>query len=141
MKLNNKLQYGILLALYLSRSGRADLEDVANGLHVKKYFLQIIANKLTKAKILNYKKNEGYELVADTKFIELFNTLDRVEFLKNHEFVSHPSVERRALSLYSIKIGMSLNPLLNKTIKEVMQAQIAAEVHVLNNVNKEGVTN
>lgn len=137
------MKYAILISLYLSRSGRADLLDICENLSLELKLLKTVANKLTKGKILDFIAGEGYELAQDTKFSDLFECVEPVQFLKKQDYYSHAnsSVEQRALALYSVNLGMSIVPLLNRKIRNVMQELIANEVAVLDKFNISGLEN
>lgn len=68
MRFNKKFQYGLLLSLYLLRSGRTSLSNVSHNLNIPLNFLEQVANKLRKAEIIVSHKGPGggYSINSDT---------------------------------------------------------------------------
>ena len=128
MCLNKCTQNGILLALYLQRSGRAQLLEISKELGISEDFLYQVAHKMKKHGLLvSYRgRNGGYELSGNLKIKDIFNALN--PYLKNKRTVIGPQSEIRALAKYVRSLRSGLTPLLNKTIKQVNQELINEEV-------------
>ena len=143
MRLTKRTQLGILLCLYLCRSGRARLKDVAANLDVSESFLAQVANKLVKEGTLASTKgpNGGYELKPDVTVLEVMYGLQGSNFLTGAELNSYKTgtPEKRALAKYSINLIGELNTALHKTITSIMKESISSEVKVLNTLDEKSM--
>lgn len=103
--MNKKVQNGLLLCIYLTRAGKANLPIISENLNIKLPSLQQIANKLTKAGVLKSTKGRdgGYELTGDPLVGDVFLALDPVVVLSTKELMEYNKgeVEHRVL----VKMG------------------------------------
>ncbi len=143
MKLNKKVQYGLLLCLYLSRSGRSKIEIVALNLNLSRSFLDQVANKLKNRGVIKSFKGPGggFELIEDAKMLWIFQALDSVRFLTDKEIKEYitGTPEKRALSHFTSTLSAALNPLLNRRVVNVMKEVVANEMGSLNTLNIKGL--
>lgn len=139
MKLNKSMQYGLLLALYLSRSGLASLTDIAENLKLSKSFLEQIANKLKKYNVVQSTRgiHGGYELVGEPTVKELFDALGITQTIPTKDLDSYKTghQEHRALAQYSLDISSALNSLFKRKIRNISLQSVANEVAMLNKIN------
>lgn len=123
MKISKQMQYGLLLMLYLCRSGRTTIDSACEGLKVPKSFLVQIANNLRKAGVIKSTKgpNGGYELVGSPTVRDVFNALEPIELLSSKEVASYimGEVEHRALAHYIQNMTLAMHPILNRKIRDV----------------------
>ncbi len=66
MKVGRKTQYGLLIVLYLGRTGRATVEVMAQSLSLSQNFLEQVARNLRQAGIIQAIRGPGggYELIG-----------------------------------------------------------------------------
>ncbi len=126
MKLNKKLQLGLLFTLYLTRSGRTTLASAAEGLKVSQSFLEQVARKLRLANVVKAYKGPagGYELLGEPLVIDVFNALSPVCLLGNCNNLGH---EHRALKQFATNLKSSMMPLLNRKVKNVGAELVASD--------------
>lgn len=136
MKLNKKLQLGLLFVLYLSRSGRTTLESAAEGLGVSRSFLEQVARTL---RVFGHVKafmgpTGGYELVGDPTVGQIFAALAPVCLIspKDMNINRVGGQERRSLNHLAVNLTAALNPLLNRKVKAYGQELAVAEITHLN---------
>lgn len=143
MKLNQKIQYGLLFGLYLSRAGRANVEDIAEQLGLSKAMLEQVAAKLRRDNVVKSIRGPGggYELIGDPSAKDFFDALEPVRLLKNKNNYLKTQ-EHRALARFSktIEIGV-LTDLCSFSIREVMQNLIDLEVAKMSTLDAKGVVN
>ncbi len=136
MKLNKQVQYGLLLALYLYRSGKTTVANASEGLKVSNSFLVQIANKLKKAGVIISSKGPtgGYSLVEDTTVRDVINALQPLQLLTKKEIFTYATgeLEHRALAYYIENVSKYINSLLNKKIKDVEKEVNSMELAYLN---------
>lgn len=139
MKLNRKAQYGILLTLYLSRSGRASLTDIVETLKVSRPFLEQISNILKDKGLIKSTRGRhgGYELAGDISVKEVLDVLSPAVILDQDEFTgySRGATEHRALAQYALDINSALHNILRRKIRNIGLQSIANEVAAMNKVN------
>jgi hypothetical protein len=142
MGLNYYTRIGILLCLYLSRSGRANLSDVAESLRIDLNNLYLIADTLLEHKVINFVFDKGYELNENITFFNVLYAIEGTKFMQKHEYFKHsdPSMEHRALAVYDVNLGLALAPVLNRTIKNAMLELIANEVKLLDRNGSSGTS-
>lgn len=123
MRISKQMQYGLLLAIYLCRSGRTTIENASEGLKVPKNFLVQIANNLRKAGVIKSTRgpNGGYELVDSPTVKDIFNALEPIELLSSKEVAQYimGEVEHRALAHYVQNMTQLIHPILNRKIRDV----------------------
>lgn len=145
MKLTKKVQYGILLALYITRSGRVTIEGAAEGLGLPAPFLFQIARRLNKHGVIKSFRGPkgGYELIGDPSVNDVFNALSSVALLTKNEMLSykvgHP--EHRAFAQYVTSLGMGLYPLLTRKVRSVMQELVVNEIAHLDRIAADSAIN
>lgn len=140
MKFNQKLQYGILLGLYLTRAGRATVGVIAEELNLSKSLLEQVAAKLSSEGIVKSVKGPGggYELGNNVTLCDLVDALQPFVIYQAHE----QSVEGRTLQRMMVEVQKQLiRSLLSVHLREYMQEVVTEEVELLNTLDKEGVLN
>ncbi len=129
MVLNKKTQYAILLSLYLSRSGKAQLKGIAKELSLSISFLHQIARRLVVAGILKSYKGPGggFALVEDVKIKTIFKSLNDTTKIDTNTCAPF-TFEGRVLWNYLHSLKSSHNFAFNKTISQLNQELIDLEV-------------
>jgi predicted transcriptional regulator len=145
MRLNKKLQYAILLCLYLTRSGKSKIETIALNLNISKQFLDRIANTLKNYGVLQSFKGPGggFELTKNARMFYIFRAMGEVGFLNAKDSAKYVSggPEERAFSYWITNLGLSLNPLLNRKVESVMKEIVSSEMARLGQTNLRGWEN
>lgn len=121
MKLNKKLQLGLLFTLYLARSGKTTIEFAASGLGVSEMFLAQVAQSLRKGGVVASTKGPagGYELKGEPLVSDVFKALSPVSLL-NTSRSAGSSHEYRALYAFANNLTASMAPLMNRKIKNLV---------------------
>lgn len=136
MKLNKRLQYGLLLALYLCRSGRATIEGASEGLGLSTSFLTQVARSLRIAGVIKSVRGAhgGYELKGEPTVLDVFNALSPVQLLNKAESAAYSKghSEHRALYNYVINLGHAWGPLLRRKVRNVGMELVVNELARLN---------
>jgi hypothetical protein len=145
LHLNNKVQYGLLFCLYLSRAGRGTIEDAAANLGLSKTFLTQVAHKLKVAGVLVSFRGPGggYELKEEARMVEIFTALSPFVLLNSKElkrYVSGPP-EHRALADFTTNVVASSYVVLRRKVKDVMNVLVANEVKHFGLININGLEN
>jgi Rrf2 family iron-sulfur cluster assembly transcriptional regulator len=137
MRLNRKLQYGLLFVIYLHRSGRATIDAVSQNMKVPKDFLEQIARQLRLNGIIKSIRGPagGYELdKADVTVANVFTALNGASHLTPQEMSGYRRgpFEHRALFRTVQDITFSLSPVFNRKIKDIVREVVAAELYLVN---------
>lgn len=123
MRLNKQVQYGLLLVLYLARSGRSSVENISTGLGVSYSFSEKIARLLRLAGVLKSVRgpNGGYELIGEPKVSDVFNAVSPVKLLSTDELkvYNKGQSEHRSLSLFAQRLTTSMQPYLSRSVRDV----------------------
>ncbi len=131
MRINRKLQYGLLFSVYLSRSGRSTIDIVSKNIDVPKSFLEQIARELRIAGVLKSIRgpNGGYELIGEPLVSDVFAALNEITLLSPQEISSYQrgEMEHRALAAMVKDMAFSLYPVLGRKIKDVVKELINME--------------
>ncbi len=127
MKLNQKLQLGILFVLYLCRAGKANIESAAEGLEVSKSFLEQVARQLRLTGIVRSSRGPGggYELVGEPTVGQMFKALSPVKLLDTALLTSH---EKRSLCHLASSLTAAMNPIMNRKIRSVGMDLVAMDL-------------
>jgi Rrf2 family iron-sulfur cluster assembly transcriptional regulator len=145
MRINQATQYGILLALYLTRSGRISLDQIAEGLQLSQSFLEQVARKLRIAGVIKSVRGPhgGYEIVGEPTIRDVFNALSPVQLVGTLDQFNYSkgSSEQRALLLFSNNLGLALSPLLSRKVKHVMQELTANELARMDRISADSSIN
>lgn len=138
MRLNKKMQYGFLFALYLSRAGRGKVADAAANMNISKHFLEQVARKLRLSGVIKSVRGPGggYELVGDPTAFEVLNALSPVALLKSVEFTRYKTgaSEERAFAQYAFNLAQALHPVMRRKIRNIGAELVANELATLNRV-------
>lgn len=143
MKINKKTQYGLMFTLYLARAGRATIDDAAHNMSLSKSFLEQVARRLRISGVISSVRGPGggYELKADARMMDVFNSLSPVTILNKADYIqlSKGMPEARALAHYSQTITLGVYPVLNRKIRSVMSELVANEMVHLNRLDVNGL--
>ncbi len=143
MQINKRLQYGLLLSLYLSRAGRAKLEDIAINLKLSRSFLEQVAKKLRISGVLFSFKGPGggYELKEDARMVDIFSALSPFHMLTKKESWAYAAgePEMRALENYAKNLESTAYVVLRRKVKDVMNVLVANEVKHFGTLNINGL--
>lgn len=135
MRLNKKLQYGFLLALYLNRSGRATIENAAINLRLSRSFLEQVARTLRIKGILASSRGSsgGYTLIGDPTVQTIFQALSPVSLLSEAELTNYSrgDTEHRAFAFFISNMNYDLAPSLRATIGQVNSINVINELDLL----------
>jgi len=135
MRLNKKLQYGLLFALYLSRSGRATLDIISQNLDVSQSFLEQIARKLRIMGVVKSIRGPsgGYELIDGMTVGMVINALQTPVIMSSKEasVYARGELEHRALARMANDMAFSLTPVFRMKIKDVVGELVRAENYVM----------
>lgn len=146
MKINKDVQYALLFALYLSRSGRVSVRDAAASLGIPGQFMSSIANKLRRAQVISSVRGPGggYELRGDPTVLDVWNAVDPLFMLKSGDstrYATSPDQEHRALLSFVVNLRSAVLPLLRRKIKSVSSELVANELAHMERISIEGVLN
>lgn len=135
MRINRKLQYGLLFAVYLSRSGRSTIDIVSKNIDVPKAFLEQIARDMRVAGILKSVRGPhgGYELLGEPTVGNIFEALGELTLLSQQELSIYRrgELEHRALASMVSDMSFSLHNIFKRSIKDVVIETVAAEKYLL----------
>lgn len=136
MKFDRESILGILICLYLTRSGRTNMKNIADNLSYSQDFLQKIAAKLRKKKIVASKKGPkgGYELVGNPTILSIVQAVKGYHFvtLRQRTELSFGEFEQRAINaLFS-----HLTSTVQITIFELRDLQALFEKSLLNEASE-----
>lgn len=145
MKITQNVQYGILLALYLSRSGRSNLKFISEGMKLSKPFLEQVARKLRLSGVIRSIRGPGggYELVGDPIVRDIFNSLSPVKLISNKESSKFliGSIDERSLLHFANNLQSSMNPLLNRKIRTLWLELVANDDAHMNRIAADSAIN
>lgn len=121
MRLNKKLQLGLLLTFYLCRYGRTTVEKAATSLGVSETFLALVAHSLRKAKVISSVKgpNGGYEMNGEPLVEDVFKALNPVKLVSSAE-LKKSNYEYRTLSNLAGSLTQAMNPVMSRKIKNLV---------------------
>jgi len=143
MRLNKKSQSAILFCLYLSRSGRTSVASASEGLSLSRAALYGIAAMLKKAGLVTSVRgrNGGYELVPNATILNALNATTPPSVLAQRDAVrlAKGSPEARALVFYAKNLVWQMGPMLQLSIRDVMQDLVDTEVKHLNRLDINGL--
>lgn len=135
MKLTKQQQNGLLLVLYLSRSGRCNLAEVGKELSLSIHFLEQIACKLRRAGVLKSTKGPGggYSVSDDPSVGQVLYALGSrnvgaVGFSK--------SPERRALGHLFGAFTSAINPVFKRKVRSLNMELAANETAAFDSVQE-----
>lgn len=121
MRVNRKLQLGLILVLYLARTGRKTGEKAAKELNVSRYFLESVARLLRLKGIVSATKGPkgGYDLVGSPTVGDIFNALSPVQMLTAQERALNVDNgnERRTLNRLAVNLTYALTPAMNQKVR------------------------
>lgn len=139
MRINKKAQTGILLTLYLSRSGRASLSGIAENLNISKPFLEQVANILKQKGLLKSTRgvHGGYELAGDVSVKEVLDVLSPASIMSQEDFTVYSlgATEHRALAQFALDVNSALYNVLRRKVRSIGLQSVANEVAVMNKIN------
>lgn len=134
MRINKTMQYALLLVLYLCRSGRARLSDIAYSLGLSPLYLKKVAAALTRAAIIKGKSGHGggYELAGDPKVRDVFHAVAPPVLTgrESHKY-AHGQPEHRALGLYATALKSTLEPLMRRHVHSLNKDLVESEMKLL----------
>lgn len=137
MRINRRLQYGLLLVFYLSRSGRSTTEIASQNLSVSKYFLEQVARDLRIAGVIKSIRGPygGYELVGEPEVSQVLHALQQFTFFSPQELANYRrgELEHRALARLVDDLYFSSFPVFNRKAKDIVSEVVRTELYVMNN--------
>ena len=139
MRLNKASQYGMLMALYLTRAGNATVGSMVDGLNLKYAFAVQIASKLKNEGVFVASRGPtgGYELKTDITVLDVITACGDQPLITRRESsnLSRGVVEKRALGNFLGAVSFKLTDLLNTKVVHVNQALVEQELEQLNSVS------
>lgn len=145
MRLNKSGQYGMLLSLYLCRSGRTRLEDVAINLNLSQQLLEQIARKLRQGGVVKSTRGPGggYELNSEATVLSVLNSVGVKPLLSEAESraLQMGPTEHRALVNFIGALSFNITDLLNTKISHVSEALVQQELAQLENISDNSTVN
>jgi len=135
MKITKKQQYGILLVLYLCRSGRATTEQMCVGLGISDFFAKQILRILCKAEIVSSTRGRfgGYEVSGEPTVGEVLMALGSVSFLTSRDFSLYRqgAPEHRAFAQFVLSMRSALGIVMACKVRNVGQELVVNELAML----------
>lgn len=145
MRLTRKAQYGVLFALYLSRSGRVSVDVAAANLGVSRLFLHQVARYLRIGGIITSHRgvNGGFELKGNPTVGEVIAVLSPTKLLSETErnLYQKGDSDARAFVSFVRNLSNAMAPLLNRSIRNIGQELVANEMAKLNRINDASAVN
>jgi len=137
---SKKVQYGMLLTLYLSRAGRSKADAIAGTLGLSRSFLDQVARKLRQAGVIKSAKGPGggYELVGEPTVKDVFRALGGIPVMKSkdHDVLkTGVDTEKRSLSRYVYALKTSLSLLMDTPVRAIVTDSVKDELSQLNTVD------
>lgn len=135
MKINRRLQYGLLLAVYLSRSGRSTIDTISKNIDVPKDFLEQIARDLRVKGVLKSIRGPhgGYELAGEPTVAKVVYALEPVVLMSQQEVDCYKrgELEHRALASVVADMFFSLHSVLHRPVRDIVRELVAAEKYLI----------
>lgn len=135
MRVSKKVQYGLMLSLYLARSGRTTLENVAKSLRLSKSFLEQVARLLRIHGVVKSTRGPsgGYELIGDPTVGDIFKALGPISLIdkKTASKLRFGNAEERALGLFISDWQESVNIWSMSKIRGINMALVDQELSLL----------
>lgn len=132
MRLNKRLQYALLIVLYLCRAGRATLKHISEGLGLSFSFLREIAYSLKLGRVIKSIKGPGggYEVSGDPTVRDVFTALKPIVGLNNREqrMYERGGAEYRALAQYALNLQAAIQPLMRRKVRTLNSDLVATEM-------------
>jgi DNA-binding IscR family transcriptional regulator len=143
MLLNDETKIGLLLALYLSRSGTAELPGIASTLRIPISKLARVAAFMKKKRLLTFKRGDGFSLkenitacdVLDCFFDDGFSFIDE----QQHRELASGQPEQRALAKYLLTLNQAVAPIAYRKLKNIMNELAANELAQLDRLDITGL--
>lgn len=122
MKLTKKVQYGLLLTTYLTRTGFSNLKDAASNLGLSVTFLEQVARQLRLSGIISVKRGPGggYELNRDLDVTvgDVVRALGSTAFLSQHDVIFNTATkEGHSLNFVDTMFKAAIAKVLETKIK------------------------
>lgn len=140
MKINKKMQYGILLCLYLDRSGRTTMDNAAENLGVSKAFLDQIARNLRLSGLVKSTRGPGggYELAGDPCVHEVFEALDPIRLISTKQATKYKygPPEGRALQGYLRILARALGRANAVRVRSLNQLLVNFEMRIMDSAKQ-----
>lgn len=136
MKLTKKLQYGLLIVLYLCRSGRANADSMSAGMGVSRSFLDQISRRLRISGVITAYRGPGggYELKGDPTVGDVFAALGASPLFlsaKDASTYRTSGTEHRALAHMVSNMRSAMALMLNRKIRNCGQELVVSELALM----------
>jgi Rrf2 family protein len=143
LRINKKLQYGLLFVIYLSRSGRSTVDIVSKNISVPKNFLEQIARQLRLSGVIRSIRGPsgGYELNTNCTIGDVFAALKQDKLLDPRDMavLKRGQLEHRALAMAVQDLYFAQAQVLTRRIVDVVRELVSAETHIMNSMNVVGM--
>lgn len=141
MILNKKEQYAVLIGLYISRAGRARLQDISTNLGLSLTFLEQVARKLRVGGVLKSVRGPGggYELDGSPTIGKLLKAIGVKLVLDQPDVTKYRTsirVEDRAFAHFADHLAYAMSGVLALKVSEVGKGLVDTEMQLLNSVSE-----
>lgn len=124
MIFSKKIQYALMLVFQLDREGRTTIQDVAKEFGIPEQFLQQIAVKLRKAKVVKSFRGPGggYELIGEPRLSDIFLALGKSSVISKSDFRTNFDSLNPVKSLVALsasKLDQAFDSYLNTQISSI----------------------
>lgn len=140
VKLTKKTQYGLLIVLYLCRSGRASGDSMAIGLSIPRAFLDQVARRLRISGVIKSQRGPGggYEISGDPTVGDVLSAMGATPMLLNHRDVEayrSGGTEHRALAHMVSNMRSHMNIMLNRKVRNCGQELVVNELALMDKLS------
>lgn len=129
MKLNKNAQYAILFTLYLTRAGKAPIENATENMQLSKPLMFQVVRKLRIAGIVKSHRGRygGYTLIGEPTVKEIIQAVSNTDILGSKEINDYKNgtLEQKALLVFTKKMKVSQNAILNHKITDLTKNAIS----------------
>jgi len=144
MRINKSQQYGLLLACYLDRAGKAKLNEIARVCNLHLPFLEQVARKMKLKGIVSATRGPdgGYTLAQSVTVLQVFAAMGPVRLLHKEELDAYKknyTTEERVLIEFLGTIGGALLPHLRRTIRSVTLDLMESDAELFEGLNERAV--
>lgn len=131
MRLTKKVQYALMLALYLSRSGRAKSEAISRDLGLSALFLNKVAGKMRWNGLIRSVRGPsgGYELSGDPTVRDVVHSVCTQELITADEITTFSvgAKEQRSLLYLAINLNSAMGLVMNRKIRNLVNELVMVD--------------
>lgn len=124
MRINKKVQYGLMIALYVTRYGRASGEEIAHDLSLSYTFVSQVAADLRRRGVIKSVRGPGggYEIKGDPSVLDVFVATTDYGLLGEGEIIalSQGAKEQRSLLYLITNLNSAMNVVMHRKIRNLV---------------------